>query len=110
MPTGDATWVLHLGVKESPFGIIHSKFSAKPLLRGTNENMLSNSARRIGNQLCFADLRPTKRLGRSTDNPEDPEPGLAEAIMQTPTRVQHWMLAARAVVRLKVPHLVQAAT
>ena len=34
--------------------------------------MLSSSPRRIGNQLCFADLRPTKRPGGSTDNPEDP--------------------------------------
>ena len=29
--------------------------------------MLSSSPRRVGDQLCFADLRPTKRLGGSTD-------------------------------------------
>jgi len=34
-----------------------------------NENTLC-SPRRIGNQLCFADLRPTKGGGGSTDNPE----------------------------------------
>ena len=37
-----------------------------------NEKTLSSCPCGIGNQLCFADLRPTKRPGGSTDNPEDP--------------------------------------
>src|ERR1700730_14659705 len=43
-----------------------------PPLGGDNEKMLISYSFRVSNQLSFADLRPTKRLGRSTDNPEDP--------------------------------------
>src|SRR6516162_9061796 len=46
--------------------------TTSPPLGGDNEKTLGSSPSRIGNQLRFADLRPTKRPGRSTDNPEDP--------------------------------------
>jgi uncharacterized protein (TIGR02246 family) len=39
----------------------------KPPLGRDNEKTLGSSPRRVGDQLCFADLRPTKRLGGSTD-------------------------------------------
>ena len=39
---------------------------------GEIEKTLGSSPRRIGNPLCVANLRPTKRRGGSTDNSEDP--------------------------------------
>ena len=45
--------------------------TTSPPLGGDNEKTLGSSPSRIGNQLRFADLRPTKRPGGSTDNPED---------------------------------------